>query len=477
MPDLTTIRETVDELSPEFTALSDDLWDHPELRWEEHRSMGEHIRVAESHGARITRDAGGVPTAFQAEWGSGSPVIAFLGEYDALDGVSQAAGAAEQTPDPASGSAAGHACGHNLLGAGSLLAAVSLARSLAESGLPGTVHYYGCPAEEAAAGKSFMVAGGAFDGVDAAITWHPNDALSTSQVLTLAYTQAYFRFRGRASHAGAFPQHGRSALDAAELMNVGVNFLREHMEDVERIHYAFTDAGGTSPNVVQPTAELYYLVRSPTWPGAKALFDRVVKAAEGAAHMTEVEMEISVDGASAEIVPNRALELAMHGIVEELGGVPYTDEDRALADRFQQTLSEQAVKTARRKYRQPDGPLFEGVPALGDEDEWIQMTGSSDVGDVSWVVPTVQLQGGTAALGTPFHSWQLVAQGKSSLAHRGLVHAATTMAATGLRIATDAQLLAEATAEHVRRVGPGGFTSPIPEGLVSPSLREGYVPA
>ena len=477
MSDLASIRSTVTSLGPEFTALSDDLWDHPELRWEEHRSMAAHIRLAEQHGARITRDAGGVPTAFSAEWGSGSPVIAILGEYDALASVSQAAGVAERLPDPHSDSGAGHACGHNLLGAGSLLAAVALARTLAERGAAGTVRYYGCPAEEAAAGKSFMVAGGAFDGVDAAITWHPNDALSTSQVLTLAYTQAYFRFTGTASHAGAFPQHGRSALDAAELMNVGVNFLREHMEDADRIHYAFTDAGGTSPNVVQPTAELYYLVRSPTWPSAKALHDRVVRIAEGAAHMTETQVEVTVDGASAQIVPNRALELAMHGVVEELGGVPYTEEDRALAAMFQETLSEQAVAAARRRHRQPDGPLFEGVPVLGEEGEWIQMTGSSDVGDVSWVVPTVQLQGGTAALGTPFHSWQLVAQGKSSLAHRGLVHAAITMAATGLRIALDEQLRADAAAEHARRVGPGGFVSPIPAGLAAPPLREGYVPA
>ncbi|MGW8484559.1 amidohydrolase [Microbacterium sp. NPDC055903] len=477
MPALPEIAPIVDELSQEFTALSDTVWDHPELRWEEHGAMAAHIERAEQHGARITREVGGVPTAFRAEWGGGAPVIAFLGEYDALDGVSQAAGVVERTPDPYSGTAAGHACGHNLLGAGSLLAATALARALSEHGLPGTVQYYGCPAEEAAAGKSFMVAGGAFDGVDAAVTWHPNDALSTSQVLTLAYTQAYFRFTGRASHAGAFPQHGRSALDAAELMNVGVNFLREHIEDAERIHYAFTDAGGTSPNVVQPTAELYYLVRSPTWPGAKALFDRVVKIAEGAAMMTETEVEVSIDGASAEIVPNRVLEEVLHRVVGELGGVPYTDEDRRLAAAFQDSLPAEAVQAARRKYGQAEGPLFEGVPELVDEDAWVQMTGSSDVGDVSWVVPTVQLQGGTAALGTPFHSWQLVAQGKSSLAHHGLVHAAKAMAATALRILTEPELLAAAATEHARRVGPAGFTSPIPSDLLPPSRRDGYVPA
>jgi aminobenzoyl-glutamate utilization protein B len=479
MSSVSDITPRVDALSPRFTRLSDEIWDEPELRWEEHESVRKQIEVAQEFGGRVTRAVGGVPTAFLAEWGSGAPVIAFLGEYDALASLSQKADSVVCEPDPANTSGNGAGCGHNLLGAGSLLAAVAVAEQLTSSGASGTVRYYGCPAEEAAAGKTYMVAGRAFDGVDAAVTWHPGDAMSTDQWLSLAYTQAYFRFRGLAAHAGGMPHLGRSALDAAELMNIGVNFLREHMEDAERIHYAFTDAGGVSANVVQPTAELYYIVRSPAVAKMRTLYERVVAIAHGAAMMTGTTVEIEFDGACAEMLPNRTLEEQLHANVCELGGVPFDEDDQAYGQRMAVTLPDGASSAVRRRLGlTSDDPraLFDGVPTLVDPAHRFQMTGSTDVGDVSWIVPTVQIMGGTTAIGTPAHSWQLVAQGKSRVAHKGMIHAAKAMSATALDLFADPELLDAAQREFHAVIAETPYDKPIPEGIIPPSLRPGYRP-
>ncbi len=477
MSSASDITPLVDELAARFTRLSDDIWDEPELRWEEHESVRKQIEAAEEFGGRITRAVGGVPTAFMAEWGSGSPVIAFLGEYDALASLSQKADSTVREPDPGNTSGNGAGCGHNLLGSGSLLAAVAVAKQLAASGASGTVRYYGCPAEEAAAGKTYMVAGGAFDGVDAAVSWHPGDALSTDQWLSLAYTQAYFRFTGLAAHAGGMPHLGRSALDAAELMNVGVNFLREHMEDSERIHYAFTDAGGVSANVVQPSAALYYIVRSPTVAKMRTLYERVVQIAHGAALMTGTTVEIEFDGACAELLPNRVLEERLHAIVTEIGGVPFDEADQEYGRRMAVTLPDGAAAAVRRKIgmaADDERSLFDGIPALVDPAHRFQMTGSTDVGDVSWIVPTVQIMGGNAAVGTPAHSWQLVAQGKSTVAHKGMIHAAKAIGATALDLFTDPELLDAARREFDAAIAVTPYDKPIPEGTIPPSLRPGY---
>ena len=470
------VKPFVDDLAPRFTRLSDEVWGCPELRWEEHRSLAKQLEAAREFGGRVTEGVGGVPTAFRAEWGSGTPVIGFLGEFDALAGLSQVAGSAVKQPDPENTSGNGHGCGHNLLGSGSLLAAVATARYLEANGLEGTVRYFGCPAEEGAAGKTFMVAGGAFDGVDAAVSWHPMDVLMTAQWLSLAYAQLYFRFTGIASHAGAAPQHGRSALDAAELMNVGANFLREHMGDFDRIHYAFIDAGGTSPNVVQSTAELYYIVRSPKVATMRALVERIKKIAEGAALMTETQVEVEFDGACAEYLPNEVLERALHAHTVELGGVPFDEADQAFAGTFVDGLPRAAMLKVLGLPK--DTPaLLEGVLPLPDPRHRMQMTGSTDVADVSWTVPTVQITGATWAIGTPPHSWQAVAQGKSPSAHKGMIHAATVMAAMAADLFTNRALLDAAKAEHAATLAETPYDHPIPEGTVPPPLRAGYRPA
>jgi aminobenzoyl-glutamate utilization protein B len=472
---LQPLTEDVDALSAEFTALSDAIWDEPELRWEEHHSMARHMDVAERHGFTITRDVAGIPTAFAAEKGSGGLIIAFLGEYDALAELSQDSGNPERCANPLSESGNGHGCGHNLLGAGSLLAAVASARYLEKNNLPGRVRYYGCPAEEAAAGKTFMVKGGAFADIDAAITWHPNSTTYYRQALTLAYTQVYFHFTGLAAHAGAMPHLGRSALDALELMNVGVNFLREHMPDSARVHYAITDAGGVSPNVVQSHASVYYIVRADDTHQMRELYERVVKIAEGAALMTETEVTVEFDGACSEILPNEALEQALYRTVDLLGGIPFDAQDQATAAAFANGLEAREVRSAKlgAGWRPDDTrALQDTLPAAAFDQPRQRMTGSTDVGDVSWSVPTVQIMAATYAMGTPFHAWQSVAQGKLPAAHKGMIYAAKAMAGTALSIFTDSGLLAAAKAEHAAITAQTPYICPIPSDVIAPPLRE-----
>ena len=476
MKDTSPIEQIVEEIGSTFTQLSDEIWDAPELRWIEHESVEKQIAVAEQFGFRVERSLTGIPTAFSAEKGEGGPIIAVLGEFDALAGMSQADGVAEVQPNPETSNTSGHACGHNLFGAGSLLAAVAAARHLEEQGLPGRVRYYGCPAEEAAAGKSFLVQRGAFEDVDAAVSWHPGSAMRTSQGLSLAYTQVYFRYRGIASHAGAAPHLGRSALDAVELLNVGVNFLREHMPDNARVHYAITDAGGVSPNVVQAYAEVYYIVRAVNVAQMRELYDRVVNIAEGAALMTETTLEIEFDGASSELLPNATLEAALHANVQSIGGVPFDAADQATAAKFVASMVPAEVVRARQRLGVDQSQsLFAGISPLVNPASRNQSTGSTDVGDVSWSVPTVQISGGTHAIGTPPHSWLMVAQGKLPAAHKGMLHAAKAMASTVVDIAADADLLAAAKSEFADIMAVTPYDCPIPDGILPPPMREGNV--
>ena len=458
----------IDELAPRYTALSDAIWDDPELRWEETASAERHIELARAEGFRITPAIGGVPTAFSAEAGSGEPVIAVLGEYDALAGLSQESGNPERTPDPANTSGNGQGCGHHLLGAGSLLAATAVKRYLEENGLPGTVRYYGCPAEEAAAGKTFMVAAGAFDDVDASICWHPGDSTLVQRDHSLAYMQSYVRFTGLASHAGASPELGRSALDALELMNVGVNFLREHMLSDCRIHYAILDGGGRSANVVQPYAEAYYVVRAPNVREMRALFERVRKIAEGAALMTETTVEIEVDGGSSNLLGNTVLETSMQDTLLELGPVPFDERDLTTARQF---LTDKPLDMFGTRIEEGDSPLHDGVITFDAGAPRRVLTGSTDVGDVSWVTPTVQCTTACVSRGTPAHSWQLVAQGKLPAAHKGMVHAAKIMAGSAMNLLTDASLLKLAKEEFLERTTKQPYDSPLVDGVIAPPLR------
>ena len=453
----------VDEKGDAYIALADRIWEMPELNFQEHRSVAEHVAMLKEEGFRVSEGICGIPTAVMGEAGEGGPVIAILGEYDALPGLSNEAGVAEHRPLPGDGS--GHACGHNLLGAGAMLAAAAVKDWLAERGLPGRVRYYGCPAEEGGAAKTFMVRDGAFSDVDIAISWHPAPLSGVNEAYSLAILLLDFHFTGRASHAAAAPHLGRSALDAAELMNVGVNYMREHMTSDARIHYAYLDAGGIAPNVVQAKTTVRYLVRAPELPELEELANRVRRIAEGAALMTETTVTSNVVSAMSNLLGNAPLERTMFANFERLGPPEWDEADRAFAEQIRATVRADDITSAFRRFGIPEtaSPLCDAIVPLGAVGA--KMVGSTDVGDVSWAVPTVQARGATYAIGTPGHSWQLTAQGKTPAAHKGMLHVAKVMAGTAADVLSDPALLQAAKADHQARLAKTPFVSPLPPGL------------
>ncbi|HTO66910.1 MAG TPA: M20 family metallopeptidase [Bradyrhizobium sp.] len=466
MNDSRDIWQLVEAKQEPLIALSDRVWATPELCYTEARSAAEHRTELERHGFRITEGVAGIPTAMIGEAGDGGPVIAILGEYDALPGLSQESGVTEHRPLQNGGN--GHGCGHNLLGAGAMLAAVAVKDWLAARGIKGRVRYYGCPAEEGGAAKTFMVREGAFDDVDIAISWHPSSFCEVVPAVSLANTRIDFTFTGRASHAAASPHLGRSALDAVELMNVGVNYMREHMPSDARIHYAMLDSGGIAPNVVQARAKVRYSVRARDLAGMLELVERVRKVAQGAALMTETTVESTVISAVSNLLGNDPLERAMNDVLQQLGPPPFDEADRGFAKQIQATLSDQDIDNVYRSVGQPrtDAPLCDKIVPLDSPRNL--MRGSTDVGDVSWAIPTVQAHGAMMAIGTPLHTWQVVAQGKMPAAHKGMVHVAKVMAATACKLLTDEALMSAAKADHQARTARVPYRCPIPEGVTPP---------
>jgi aminobenzoyl-glutamate utilization protein B len=452
-----------------FIALSDRIWGMPELQYAETRSCAEHAAMLREQGFRVTENVAGIPTAVMGEAGEEGPVIAILGEYDALPGLSQESGVAEHRPVEAGGH--GHGCGHNLLGAAALLAATAVKDHLEQNGIKARVRYYGCPAEEGGGAKTFMVRAGAFDDVDAAITWHPFAWAGVQEADSLANTRIDFSFTGRSSHAAAAPHLGRSALDAVELTSVGVNYLREHMPSDARIHYAYLNAGGIAPNVVQGQAKVRYSVRAHTLPEMVALLERVKNIARGAALMTETTLEIKVISAVSNLLGNTPLEAAMQAQFERLGPPEFDDADRAFAAEIQATLSPNDIASNfnRSGFKARTGlPLTDAIQPPIAQRTGESMIGSTDVGDVSWVVPTVQASGATLAIGTPGHSWQWTAQGKMPAAHKGMVHVAKVMAGTALDLIEKPDLLAAARADLAARTEATPYKSPIPDEVAPP---------
>ncbi|RDK10310.1 M20 family metallopeptidase [Cupriavidus lacunae] len=452
-----------------YVALADRIWDLAETRWQEFQSVEAQIELLEREGFRITRNLGGLPTAFMAEAGESGPIAGFLGEYDALSNMSQEPGAVEARH--LCEGASGHGCGHHLLGVGAMLAAVAARDGNARHGRAGIVRYYGCPAEEGGAGKAFMAREGVFDDLDFALTWHPGPFSGIFKYKALAVIQAAFRFSGIASHAAASPHLGRSALDAVELMNVGVNFLREHMPQEARVHYAITDAGGKAPNVVQEKAEVLYVVRAPDIVGARELFERVQQIAEAAALMTETSVTMEFDRACSNVIRNGVIENLMMRNLEALGSPPFDESDHAFAARLEASFTDEDLRECMASYNGPANArgLWQAPLALAGEPG--TLTGSSDVGDVSWIAPTTQYLGACYAVGTHMHTWQLVAQGKLPAAHKGMLHAAKVMAATALDMFRHPEWIAEAKAEHRWRTGGRSYISPIPPDVIAAPLR------
>ena len=461
------IWDHVDAHRDDLIGLADRVWGMPETLYNEYRSCAQHTEMLRQKGFAVTEEVAGIPTAVMGESGEGGPVIAILGEYDALPGLSQEANVAYPQPLEVGGN--GHGCGHNLLGSAALLAACALKDWLAETGTPGRVRYYGCPAEEGGAAKTFMVRAGVFEDVDAAICWHPAPMTKVTDPHSLANTRIDFTFTGRSSHAAAAPHLGRSALDAAELTAVGVNYLREHVPQSSRIHYAYLDAGGTAPNVVQGRTKVRYAVRSTSLKGMLELNERVMKCARGAAMMTETEVDIKIFAALSNLLGNDPLEDAMDAALNALGGVPFDEADKAYAAEIQATLSPEDIANAYRGYglepREGEA-LCDYVVPRGKVEE--RMMGSTDVADVSWAVPTVQARIATHAIGTPGHSWQITAQGKAPAAHKGMTYAAKAMGTVARMLFTDEVLLARAKKDHQDRLAKEPYICPIPEDVMPP---------
>ncbi|OXM84068.1 amidohydrolase [Paenibacillus rigui] len=461
------ISELIEQKRDWYIDISNQIWDYAETRFEEYRSAELLCKALEQEGFAVERGVGGMQTAFIASYGSGKPVVALLGEFDALSGLSQKKASSEQEAVVQGGN--GHGCGHNLLGTGALAAAVTLKQIMEEQGIGGTIRYYGCPGEEGGSGKTFMAREHLFDDIDFAVSWHPMDYNSVMSMNSLANYQIYYKFKGKSSHAAASPHLGRSALDAVELMNVGVNYLREHIIQEARVHYAVTNTGGLSPNVVQPSAEVLYLIRAPHIAQAKEIFDRVSDVARGAALMTGTEVQIVFDKACSNLVPNEVLERVMHAKFEELGVPAFDEQERKLAQAVRATLSEAEIASAPNI---PDGMREkELADRLNPYVNGLFLSGSTDVGDVSWIAPTVQCTTACFVIGSPPHSWQWVTLGATSIAHKGMLHAGKIMAATALEAILRPELVEQAKSELRDRLRGHAYACPIPSGVV-PSARK-----
>ncbi|MCK2005996.1 M20 family metallopeptidase [[Brevibacterium] frigoritolerans] len=453
------LSEIIEEKREKLIQVSDKIWSYAETGFEEFKSAELLCQTLEEEGFSVEKGVGSIETAFIGSFGSGNPVIGFLGEFDALSGLSQAGGVTQFAPEEIGGN--GHGCGHNLLGTGSLASAIALRYYMEENKIEGTVRYYGCPGEEIGGGKTFMVREGLFDDVDFALCWHPGTRNNVMSMESLACYEVYFKFKGKSAHAAGSPHLGRSALDAVELMNVGVNYLREHIIPEARVHYAITNAGGFSPNVVQADAEVLYFVRAPRVSQTEEVYKRVLDIAKGAALMTGTVLEVDFASALSNVIPNKTLEKVMYDNFVALGVPIHEENELQFANTIRESLSEADKQLEVQMNKELDGKDLSDVidPFISVSGS---MTGSTDVGDVSWIVPTAQCMTVCEALGTPFHTWQFVATGTTSIAHKGMLHAGKVMAATAVEVLNHPEVIEKAKAELVELRDGEEYVSPLP---------------
>lgn len=451
------VEEIIEGKRDLFIEISDKIWSYAETSFTEHKSANLLCEKLEEQGFTVEKGISGMNTAFTGSFGSGKPVVAILGEFDALAGLSQQKG--ESTPNAIEEDGNGHGCGHNLLGTGAFAAAVAIKEYMEEYNLPGTVRYYGCPAEESGDGKTYLVREGKFDDVDFALSWHPSHQNGVAKMDALATYQVYFKFKGRAAHAAAAPHLGRSALDAVELMNIGVNYLREHIIQEARVHYAITNTGGFSPNVVQSRAEVLYLIRAPKVRQVEEIYQRICKIAEGAALMTETSVKIAFDSGTSDIIQNSVLDQVMYANFNRLGCPSFTEEEKRFAREIRQTLTEEEKRNAGIKELEDE----ELIEILLPQERLSKMGGSTDVADVSWVTPTAQCIVTCVANGTQLHSWQAVSQAGSSIGHKGMLHAGKVIASTAIEMVQNPNLINQAKEELKERLGGEKYICPIPK--------------
>ncbi len=442
----------VSALEPQLIALHKQIWEYSEVGLKEVRSSAAMQEFLRAQGFEIQSGVAGMPTAFVASWGSGKPVIGILAEFDALPGVSQQAVPERKARE---GVDAGHACGHSVFGAASAGAACSVKSVMEQHKLSGTIKLYGTPAEETAIGKQYMLLAGLFDGVDAVLSWHVRDLTFADYAYTKAVVSAKFRFHGLAAHASRDPEKGRSALDAVELMDVGANYLREHVKEDTRIHYVITNGGG-QPNVVPPEAEVWYYLRANRHTDVERYFARLKKIAEGAALMTETTFDVRVDSDAHEVLPNRSLALLLDRNLRFVGPPKFDAAEIAFARKTQEPLENRPAEAL--------SAVIEPVPEKPE-----QITSSTDIGDVSWRVPVGSISVCAAALGTAAHSWQWAASTGMSIGEKGLSVAAKTLAASAIELLTVPEQLEAARKDFHTLRDPLSFVSFVPTGQKAPT--------
>ena len=473
------VRTLVSATEAKTVELAKEIWNYAELPFEEYKSAAALIAALKAEGFAVEEGVAEMPTCFVASYtvGSGKPKIGMLAEYDALSSLSQEAGCAVKKP--VVNGAPGHGCGHNLLGAGCFSAAVAIKNYLVNHQKDGTIYFFGCPAEEGAGSKQFMARAGVFDDVDFIYSWHPSTKNGISATCSVAIMGANFIFDGVAAHAGGSPHLGRSALDACELMNVGCNYLREHTIDQARIHYAYSDCGGTAPNVVQAHACIKYEVRAPKVKQMQELFQRVVNVAKGAALMTDTKLTVEITMAFSDYVPNTALAEIANESFMELGAPNWTDGDYALARDILASYDEATAAAIRDEFIEEYGeeslaeimqkPLDRSIERF-EKSKMAYECGSTDVGDVGYVTPTVTLHTATACLGNVGHSWQNTAFSGSAVGMKGMMKAAEVMTLASLKAMDRPEVIARAKAEVLKRNG-GKYICPLPDDVKPPVGR------
>jgi aminobenzoyl-glutamate utilization protein B len=465
-----TVLRFLDDQDEKLSYLARAIWERPEIALEEQFASTLLADDLAAAGFHVERHVGGMPTAFVASYGSGAPIIGILGEYDALPGLSQQMEAARK---PVQQGGPGHGCGHNLFGVASYGAALALKTLIEQGQIKGTIRFYGCPAEETLVGKTFMAKAGVFDDLDAALAWHPGDSNIVWAGSSLAMNSFKVNFHGVASHAAVDPHNGRSALDGAMLMDIGVNYLREHIIPEARIHSVIT-SGGQAPNVVPAHAQIWYFVRAPRRDQVEAIYQRVLEIAKGAALMSGTSYDIDFVTGCYDVLPNNVLAQLMLEKLRDAGPITFTDEEQAFARDLQATFTPGTVQNAFAHTQRQAG--IELDPAAVETPLWGEIlphsanpplaSGSTEVGDVSQITPTGQLTTTCWPLGTPGHSWQIVASCGSSIGFKGMLLAAKALALSGLDLFTKPDLLAAAQGEFKRKTQGRAYISPVPEGTV-----------
>ena len=430
------IDDSINSHQEQFENVALTIWNHAELGYQENKSSDLLAKELQNEGFKITKGVAGIPTAFVAEFGSGGPIIGILGEFDALPGLAQTTSPFKEVADNNTG--AGQACGHHLFGAASAWAAVSVKEWLVKNNVEGTIRFFGTPAEEGGSGKVYMVRDGLFDDVDIVLHWHPDDTNSANPRTSNSNKSAKFTFKGISAHAAGAPEKGRSALDGVEAMNMMVNMMREHVPQESRMHYIITK-GGLAPNVVPDLAEVYYYVRNPRMNVVDELFERVVKAADGAAIGTETLMTYEVMHGNYSLLPNDTIQKLMYKNLVSYGGIEYSEEENTYAETIYKTFLKPSEKIGSQE-------------SIRDYKE-SHSYGSTDVGDVSWLVPTADVRTATWVPGTAAHSWQAVSSGGTSIGLKGAKLAAQAIAATALDIYKDPSVVIKAQNELRQRVG------------------------